>query len=352
MTLRKVSTGDPLRIPAAAWNAMVDAAEAHRSGLLDRGADGERGPLLHARTVPVRNDSGVDCPRHGILGIDSPVFAPEVGAAVPPEGLLQLALRGTLPATPGRFAVAAGPIAVGDTGRGVVAGVTVARVYVLDESHRCADVPAIETSDSSSGSGVDPSTLVLHSCDGGAASILWVEQGLGPRWAIVDVRPAQRDRIRAILGKAHAVQGDRFRWLYEWREAVLDGDPESVTYRTWIAKDGGLTSLGTDGEEDPSRRALNRHESHHAIAHEQGEPGIHGHVAIQVCGVPGFDEGCPPSAASRPTLLPIPEGVCVELTAERDSRGGTCWSFEALNGISITSGDARYFLTIPPEPAA
>ena len=351
MTLRKVASGDPLRIPASAWNAMVDAAEAHRSGLLGRG-EGSRPGLADARSVPIRNETGLDIPRFGIIGIAEPIFAPDAGAEVAPEGLLQLAFRGTLPTSPGRFAIAAGPIAAGDTGRGVVAGVTVARVYVLDESHRCADVPAIEASDSSSGPGVDPSTLVLHSCDGGAASILWSEPGLGLRWAIVDVRPAQRDRIRAILGKAHAVQGDRFRWLYEWKEAVLDGDPESVTYRTWIAKDGGLSSLGTDGEEDPTRRALNRHESHHAISHEQPEPGIDGHVAIQVCGVPGFDEGCPPGVDARPTLLPIPEGVCVELTAERDSRGGTCWSFEALNGISISSGEARYFLTIPPEPTA
>ena len=52
MTLRKVASGDPLRIPASAWNAMVDAAEAHRSGLLGRG-DGSRPGLADARSVPI-----------------------------------------------------------------------------------------------------------------------------------------------------------------------------------------------------------------------------------------------------------------------------------------------------------
>jgi len=330
---------------------MVDAAEAHQRGLLDAtGAAGGRAG--DARTVPVRNTTEIDIPRFGLLGIAEPIFTPDADASLPPEGLLQLAFRGTLPTTPGRFAIASGPVAAGDTGRGVVAGVTVARVYVLDESHRCADVPAVDAGTSSSGPEIDPATLVLHSCDGGSASILWTEGGLGLKWAVVDVRPASRHRIRAILGTPHAVDGDRFRWLYEWKEAVLDGDPESVTYRTWIARDGGLSSVGADGEEDPSRRALNRHESHHAIAHTQDDPGIDGHMAVQVCGVPGHDELCPPDIEARPSLLPIPEGVCVELTAERDSRGGTCWSFEALNGISITSGDARYFMTIPPEPTA
>jgi hypothetical protein len=328
---------------------MVDAAEAHRRGQLDAGGGGGF-RAGDARTVPVRNTTDIDIPRLGLVGLGEPVFTPEAGVDTPPEGLLQLAFRGTLPTSPGRFAIAAGPIAAGDTGRGVVAGVTVAKVYMLDESHRCADVPAIDDGTSSSGPGVDPATLVLHSCDGGSASILWVEAGLGLKWAVVDVRPASRHRIRAILGKAHPVDGDRFRWLYEWHEAVLDGDPESVSYRTWVPREGGLSSLGIDDEEDPTRRALNRHESHHATSHEQPDPGIDGHVAVPVCGVPGAGEACPPETEARPSLLPIPEGVCVELTAERDSRGGTCWSFEALNGISIFSGEARYFLTIPPEP--
>ena len=84
---------------------------------------GERGALASADvtgaqrdldTVTVRNTATQDCPRFGILGIASPLFAPQTGGdALPRNFAGVLAVRGvlaTVPAYEGKWAVALEPI--------------------------------------------------------------------------------------------------------------------------------------------------------------------------------------------------------------------------------------------------
>ncbi len=76
MTLAHVQRGQPLRIGASDWNAMVDAARAHMQEQLSRDAGpattrgGDTGMVL------VRNNSGADRDRFAVLGIDSPIISP------------------------------------------------------------------------------------------------------------------------------------------------------------------------------------------------------------------------------------------------------------------------------------
>ena len=79
-TLNKVNSGDPLKIPATAYNAFVEAALAHRQS--QQNVMGGMKPGLPSNAlnlVKVRNDSGADVPQYGILGIGGSVFDPAAG---------------------------------------------------------------------------------------------------------------------------------------------------------------------------------------------------------------------------------------------------------------------------------
>ncbi|HEY1066240.1 MAG TPA: hypothetical protein VGE52_09030, partial [Pirellulales bacterium] len=54
---KKVKSGEPLTIPAEAWNAMLDAAMAHKTGLRT-GARTSKGLPPHPGVVMVKNTSG------------------------------------------------------------------------------------------------------------------------------------------------------------------------------------------------------------------------------------------------------------------------------------------------------
>ena len=71
--IRKVQPGEPLKIPAAAYNAFVDAANSTKAAMLRNGQDAGN---LGAGTVLVRNATGADLGRFSIVGIDGPVISP------------------------------------------------------------------------------------------------------------------------------------------------------------------------------------------------------------------------------------------------------------------------------------
>ena len=74
-TLKKVQSGQKLKISASAYNAFVDAALDYQR--TQRDAVSETRPLARqADLVLVRNDSGTDVGRFGVLAIRDSVFAP------------------------------------------------------------------------------------------------------------------------------------------------------------------------------------------------------------------------------------------------------------------------------------
>ncbi len=169
--LRKVKPGEPLRIPAATFNTFIDAAEDFQRRRHDQSA----GPQAAGRrmdAVPVKNNSGSDVGRFGVLGIDGPIFTP----ADSENGFKnRVALVGVTPADPthlGRFAILLEPVAAGKIGQAAVAGVCVAKVAVQAADDGFADVK-------------DGYSSSLKSGTSGAATILWKETGTGEKWAIV-----------------------------------------------------------------------------------------------------------------------------------------------------------------------
>ena len=170
---RKVQSGDKLRIPAAAYNAFVDTA----MDLRRRQQSQEQGAMPEQRQtgiILIRNDSGDDRGRFDVLGVQNTVVTPTDN---PDAFWNKVVLAGVKPTEAdhkGRFVVLLEPIATGNIGQAIAAGVSVARVNVTDADHKFADV-----SDNDAGQ--------LTSTDSGAAAILWKESGTGVKWAVVRI---------------------------------------------------------------------------------------------------------------------------------------------------------------------
>ena len=74
-SLKKVQTGQPLVIPASAYNAFIDAAIDFRQRTAHIG-QGAQPAFQQATIILVRNDSGADRQRFEVLGVDGPVIDP------------------------------------------------------------------------------------------------------------------------------------------------------------------------------------------------------------------------------------------------------------------------------------
>lgn len=191
--LQHVLRGDPLRIPAAAYNAFIDAARAHRG----------RGTKVARRTDPARrsagvaliqNDSGAALGRFSILGITGPLTARASNPAAFTEAPR---FTGETPAAghAGKFAVLLEPIANGAVGRAVFAGLALCRVYVNDAGDGFADVKAADATQLDSGTS-------------GSAVILWKDSGTGTQWAIVRLGGTGADDHLFIVSGDDTTPGD------------------------------------------------------------------------------------------------------------------------------------------------
>jgi hypothetical protein len=169
-SMKKVKSGDPLAIPAATFNTIVDAAQdfLRRQRSIGRTPTADRPPF---ETVLLKNASGADRGRFDVLGIDGPVFTPTDSLEAFTNGI---ALTGVTPTAShaGNFAVLVEPIQTGQIGRACILGACPVKVNVVSASDPFADAEAGVTSRLKSGSS-------------GAARILWKESGTGEKWAVV-----------------------------------------------------------------------------------------------------------------------------------------------------------------------
>lgn len=168
---KRVRSNDKLEIPAAAWNACLDAAEAHRNGQNGPGGAGNR-QFRQADIVLVKNSSGSDVARFGVLGISGVVFTPTDSL---PAFQDQVAFTGVTPTTAshkGKFLVCLDPISNGKVGRAWIAGVCQVDIDVTDASHLFADVK-------------DSDRTKLASSGSGSARILYTPGGTGTKSCVV-----------------------------------------------------------------------------------------------------------------------------------------------------------------------
>ncbi|MCC6907176.1 MAG: hypothetical protein IT430_04475 [Phycisphaerales bacterium] len=168
-SLRKVKSGDPLRIPAGAYNAFVDAA----IDLRQRQHEESREPQRLQRdndVILVLNSTASTVNRFGVLAITDPIIAPTDALE-----LERVAFTGVVPAAEhaGKFAILLETASPGAIVRAAMGGVVPVKIGMADPNHEFADVsPGF--------------TDRLLSGDSGAAQILWVESSISTtRQAIV-----------------------------------------------------------------------------------------------------------------------------------------------------------------------
>jgi hypothetical protein len=191
----KVSPGARVILSGSTFNTIADAVRR-----VTERQDGSGAAVLARRqtgVLLVKNNSGGDVGRFGILGIDGPLW----DISYPPEALAsfkdQMALSGVspMPEHTGRFVVAMAPIAAGAVGPAMASGVCPARVTVSDEAHAFADVAQGYTTHLASGAT-------------GSAALLWKEDGTGEVWAVVRLgNPSAAAQAASIAAKVLSASG-------------------------------------------------------------------------------------------------------------------------------------------------
>jgi len=190
--MKKVRSGEKLRIPASAYNAFVDAArwvQKHSAGELTGATPAHRS----AGIVLAKNQTGEDRRRFDVLGIDEPVILPDGNLD---EFKNKVALAGVVPAVDdanprhdhtGKFMILQEPLAKDAVGRAIVAGVTPAQVRVVSDTDRFADIDI-------------GACGALKSVPWGSTRILWKQSGLGVKWAVVRLGDRPKFAIFELAG--------------------------------------------------------------------------------------------------------------------------------------------------------
>ena len=175
--LTHVRPGDPLEIGAGTFNAMVDAAKAHRGSR--HGLGRKMQPEANGSNfVLVRNDTTFQVERFYVLGLNSIIFAPSTDED---EFLRQPVFSGVQP-VPGthddNFVIVQEPIAVGAYGVAMLTGISPVRIWVDgptgNSMYRYAEIST--------------TMATLYKAPQGPAKVLHIEGGeQGNKWAIVQL---------------------------------------------------------------------------------------------------------------------------------------------------------------------
>ena len=257
--LKKAQAGQQLEIPAEAYNAFVDAARFVRERRHDVAQESTE-PLRQSGIIKVRNRSGAARDRFDVLMIDDPVVLPTANEQ---QFKNQVAFEGYEPSEQAhpeapqrpvacqKFVVLLEPLPAEGIGRATVAGVTVARVNVIRESDRFAQ---LATGNASS----------LRSVSTGPAEVIWKEPGLGVKWAVVRLGERPRLAIFELAGTWQAaVPPEPDGWMkmtgcrcvfYHAGSLTYAGDAAEPTQTVWhaVGYPGGFGRWGKSGM--PARR--------------------------------------------------------------------------------------------------
>lgn len=120
--MKKVASGQPLRIPASTFNTMVDAASDYQRRSLNRGSSAVPSDT-RSGIVLIRNQSGADRDRFSVLGLSSILITPTENSQ---EFSARYAMNAVLPTNSytQKFCVLQEPIKSNGLGRAMIVGIT------------------------------------------------------------------------------------------------------------------------------------------------------------------------------------------------------------------------------------
>lgn len=183
MALGRISPGQNLTnaISARAWNRAQDAADIVLNARANLAAEPDAFHRL-PHFVFVKNFTGTDVPRFGVLGFSDVVVDPSGGTLTGTdfesdsarEFVRRPVLAGVVPQSihAQKFGVLLEPAAPDAIVRAAVSGVFACRVHKITREHGFASVKP-----------GDPTQLVTRDC--GLVQLLWIEGDVGPnRWAL------------------------------------------------------------------------------------------------------------------------------------------------------------------------
>jgi hypothetical protein len=177
MDFKTVQSGDALNIPAATYNAFIDAAIAQRQG---RSQPRPATPAQQRNTgvVWVQNRSGAALAQYACVQIDRPIVLPAESAQSEADFRQRIGLQVIKP-TAARlcWAILQEPLEVDAIGQAVIDGITIAKINLLATSHKSVDS--------------DPAGVIPKSTTAGPGQIAWVAGGAGTatasgeQWAVL-----------------------------------------------------------------------------------------------------------------------------------------------------------------------
>ncbi len=226
--MKRVQNGDEVSLSANAYNAWCDAAEDLQSRRMS-----QTGVARPERRVPdvvlVRNDSGADVDRYGILGIDGPIITPTDNLD---EFKNRVTLKGVLPtsAHADAFVVLLEPLADGVIGEAIISGVCQVQIDVASAA------------DTTCGADVDDTAKLKSGA--GSNSILWKESGTGTKWAVVRIGGGGGNILKLAKLNAALSAGS------SCQASVWEGDPladsgDDLTVNDWLLGTGESLDSGT-----------------------------------------------------------------------------------------------------------
>ena len=162
--LKKVKTGDPLRISAQTFNTFIDMVKDYQGRKMCGGQFAQR-EFSQSGIVLVKNSSLVDCNRFAVLGINGPLFSPTVNLESFKNKVILSCSTPSEYNHLGKFVILQEPIQSGKIGSAWIAGVCPAQINVIHSSHKFADI-------------ADGDSTALKSCFSGTARIIWAVRGI------------------------------------------------------------------------------------------------------------------------------------------------------------------------------
>lgn len=229
---KKLSPGDCWQPSAEALNGYQEAADFVRGQKAGGGAlptPTSRPPII------VKNTTYSDLPRFSILGIDGPIFTPSDNEEAFKS---RLGLSGVSPALPDhfqKFVLLTRPIAAGDLGPAVVAGVVPVLLYKRSENHRYAHI-------------ANDNTHYLLS-DNIGYPILWIDDETSSyncNWALVAIGGAANLTMQFEL-KTDKTPGSSASAYYITSDDAADTDAVDFVFNVYDQTNGRqFRALGRD----------------------------------------------------------------------------------------------------------
>jgi len=201
-----VRSGEPLQIPAATYNAMLDAAQAHRNRRINHAPHGNGFGSLF---VSIVNKSGTFLKKFDVVGLDGAAETRNLN-----EFRNRIIFRGVVPQKrhKGKFAVLQEDASPNMVVRACVYGVTQAKI-------RTESNDTVTYCDVQEG-------VTDHLVSGGGTEVLWSDETASYRWGLIRIGGGGRSALFPVkLNRTGGEQGDDTKvasWTYKVTDILTD----------------------------------------------------------------------------------------------------------------------------------